>query len=74
MSQIPIRLQYYVTYKVRYLIENFISYDNVTPEYKVFLASIENQKEPNNFEEAVNQSIWCKAMRKELDALEKNNT
>jgi hypothetical protein len=71
VPQTPIRLQDYVTYKVRYPIENFISYDNVTPEYKVFLASIENQKEPNNFEEAVNQLIWCEAMREQLDALEK---
>jgi len=74
VPQTPIRLQDYVTYKVRYPIENFISYKNITPEYKVFLASIENQKEPNNFEEAVNQPIWCEAMKEELDALEKNNT
>jgi hypothetical protein len=57
VPQTPIRLQDYVTYKVRYLIENFISYDNVTPEYKVFLASIKNQKEPNNFGEAIKQPI-----------------
>jgi hypothetical protein len=72
--QTPMRLQNYVTYKVQYPIKFFISYDNVTPEYKVFLASIENQKEPNNFEEMVNQPVWCKTMREELDALEKNNT
>jgi hypothetical protein len=74
VPQTPIRLQNYATYKIRYSIENFISYDNVTPEYKVFLASIENHKELNNFEETVNQPIWCEAMREELDALEKNNT
>jgi uncharacterized membrane protein len=71
VPQTPIRLQDYVTYKVRYPIENFISYENITPEYKVFLASIENQKEHNNFEEAVNQLIWCEAMKEELDALKK---
>jgi hypothetical protein len=71
VSQTPIRLQDYVTYKVRYPIKIFISNDNVTLEYKVFIASIENQKEPNNFKEAVNQPIWCETMREELDALEK---
>jgi hypothetical protein len=72
--QAPIRLQDYVTYKVQYLIDNFISHDNITPEYKLFLTSIENQREPNSFENAINQLIWCKSIKEELDALEKNNT
>jgi hypothetical protein len=35
---------------------------------------IGKQKEPNNFENAKNQSMWCKAMNEELDALEKDET
>jgi hypothetical protein len=38
------------------------------------LTSIENKKEPNNFEEAMSQPVWCKAMQEELNALEKNET
>jgi hypothetical protein len=29
-------------------------------------------KKPNNFEEAIGQPVWCKAMQEELNALEKN--
>jgi hypothetical protein len=38
---------------------------------KVLLTSISNKKEPSNFEKIINQPIWCKAMKEELDALEK---
>jgi hypothetical protein len=63
----------YITYKVRYLIENFISYENITKEYNAYLASIENN-EPKSFGEAISQPVWYKAMKEELDALEKNIT
>jgi hypothetical protein len=42
----------YVTYKVKYSIKNFICYENVTKEYKVYLTSIKHN-EPKNFEEAM---------------------
>jgi Reverse transcriptase (RNA-dependent DNA polymerase) len=74
VPQTSTRLHDFVTYKVQYPIQNFISYDNITPEYKVFLTSIEEQKEPNNYHEAITKPVWCKAMKEELDALEKNET
>jgi Reverse transcriptase (RNA-dependent DNA polymerase) len=38
------------------------------------LTIIEKEKDPNNFEEAITQLVWCDAMREELNALEKNET
>jgi hypothetical protein len=71
ISQPSTRLRDFLSHKVSYPIENFISYENITREYKTYLISIESQKEPNNFEEAIGQPIWCRAMKEELNALEK---
>jgi Reverse transcriptase (RNA-dependent DNA polymerase) len=68
------RLRDFVTYKVCYPIQDFIIYDNVAPQYKALLTSISNQKGPSNFEEVINQPVWCKTMKEELDALERNET
>jgi hypothetical protein len=38
------------------------------------LTLIEKENEPNSFEEALSQPVWCNAMRYELMALEKNET
>jgi hypothetical protein len=73
-SQSSTRLRDFVTYKVTHPIEKFISYENITREYKTYLTSIENKNEPNFFEEAIDQPIWCKAMREELNAVERNET
>jgi Reverse transcriptase (RNA-dependent DNA polymerase) len=73
VSQPPTKMRDYITYKVRYPIENFISYENITKEYKAYLASIKNN-ESKSFGEAISQPVWYKAMREELDALEKNET
>jgi hypothetical protein len=71
ISQQSIRLRDFVTYKVMHPIENFLSYENITKEYKAYLTSIGKEKESNNFEEALSQSVWCNAMREEVNALEK---
>ncbi|KAJ3705609.1 hypothetical protein LUZ61_009314 [Rhynchospora tenuis] len=42
--------------------------------HRTFLSAISQNEEPKNFEEAINQPVWCKAMKEELQALEKNNT
>jgi Reverse transcriptase (RNA-dependent DNA polymerase) len=39
-----------------------------------FIKGISEIKESTNFEEAKNHTIWNKAMKEELEALEKNNT
>jgi Reverse transcriptase (RNA-dependent DNA polymerase) len=57
-----------------YPIQDSISYNNISHQYRVFLSQITNQSEPTTFEEAKTSSVWCKAMKEELQALEKNNT
>jgi hypothetical protein len=37
------RLRDYVTYKVQYPIQNFLSYQNITTEYKTFLTVISKE-------------------------------
>jgi hypothetical protein len=43
---------------------------NITKECKAYFTSIKNN-EPNIFQEAISQPVWHKAMKEELDALEK---
>ena len=68
------RLRDFVTYEVKYPIQNYLSYENVTPQYRTYLTSISKENEPNNYEEAIGQLVWCKAMEEELRTLEKNET
>jgi hypothetical protein len=49
-TQPSTRLRDYVTHKVRYPIENFISYKNISKEHHAFLSSISKMEEPRNFE------------------------
>jgi hypothetical protein len=35
------------------------------------LTSITKENEPNNYQEAIKNQVWCKAMEEELKALEK---
>jgi hypothetical protein len=51
------RLRDYITYKVQYLIQNFLSCQNITPEYKVFLTAISKEIEPNNYQEAITNPV-----------------
>jgi hypothetical protein len=71
ISQPSTRLRDFISHKVSYPIENFISYENITREYTTYLISIGSQKEPNNFEEAISQPVWCRTMKEELNALKK---
>jgi hypothetical protein len=76
-SRIPIpstRLRGYEIYTVQYPIQDFVSYENISPEYHAFLASIHKEEEPNNYQEAITKPVWCNAMKEELRALEKNDT
>jgi Reverse transcriptase (RNA-dependent DNA polymerase) len=70
----PIKLRDYVSQQVMYPIQDFISYNRVSPEYRAYLSNITNQMEPTNFSEANQSPIWRKAMKEELQALEKNDT
>jgi hypothetical protein len=76
-SRIPqpsTRLKDFITYKVQYPINNFISYHNISPHHISFLTSISKEREPYTYHEAIENPTWCKAMKEELEALEKNKT
>lgn len=64
IPQTSTRLRDFITYKVHYPIQNFLSYENITPQYKTYLTSISKEKEPNTYQEAISQLVWCKAMKK----------
>ena len=70
----PVKLRDYVSQQVMYPIQDFISYNTVSPTYRAYLGNITNQMEPTNFSEANQSPTWRKAMNEELQALEKNNT
>jgi Reverse transcriptase (RNA-dependent DNA polymerase) len=70
-----VRLQDFITYHTsQYPIQKFIRYDKLSPNYCTFLAEIDKNTKPNNFEEARKQSQWIKAMNEELEALNRNKT
>jgi hypothetical protein len=73
-TQPSIRLRDYVSHQVMYHIQDYISYNNISHQCRVFLSQITNQSEPTMFEEAKISSVWCKAMKEEFQVLEKNNT
>jgi hypothetical protein len=57
VPQISIMLHNFVTYKVQYPVQNFLSYNNVAPRYKVFLTSISKGNEPTTYQDAVCQLV-----------------
>jgi hypothetical protein len=60
----PVKLRDYVSQQVMYPIQDFISYNRVSPEYRAYLINITNQMEPTNFSEANQSPTWRKAMKK----------
>jgi hypothetical protein len=70
-TQTPIKLRDYVYHKVMYHIQEFISYNKVSPQYQALLSSIDKQIEPMSFDETNKNPIWYKAMEEELKALKK---
>jgi hypothetical protein len=65
------RLKDFITYKIQYPIQTYISYNNILSQHISFLISICKEQEPYTYLEAIKNLIWCKSMREELNALEK---
>lgn len=58
----------------RYPLANFVTYSNFSTAHAQFLAAVTMGIEPTRFSQAITDPNWCDAMRKEIDALEKNGT
>ena len=70
-TDIPARLQDCVGYK--HDIAKFVSYENCSPAFKGFIASLDSTSIPKDWKEAF-QDPWKAAMLEEMEALEKNKT
>ncbi|CAM8883274.1 unnamed protein product [Rhodiola kirilowii] len=57
-----------------HLIENFISYTKCSSQHQHFSMQISELKEPASFNQAHTDPNWMAAMKKEITALEENNT
>ena len=57
-----------------YSIARYMNCDKFSPEHRVFLASISQEREPFTYTEAVKDHRWRKAMKDEIHALQNNET
>lgn len=62
------------TSKVIYPISNYDSLNFLSASHRVFASNISLIYEPKNYKEACLSEHWIKAMKSELDALDKNET
>ncbi|XP_074288906.1 uncharacterized protein LOC141614050 [Silene latifolia] len=60
--------------ETRYPLSHFISYNQFSTKHKCFLAAVTKNHEPSNFRDAMQDPQWKKAMKSEVDALERNKT
>ncbi|KAL5840582.1 hypothetical protein ACOSQ4_013190 [Xanthoceras sorbifolium] len=58
----------------RYPMNNFISYDKLSPGYRAFAMNLSKIQVPNNIQEALGSPRWKEAVMAEVHALEKNKT
>lgn len=70
----PEKSKDYVAHSIRYPVNNFVSYRQLSPRHTAFLTTISNVSKPKNFQEAKSQVVWQKAMDEELTALAENKT
>jgi hypothetical protein len=62
------------TTKTNYPISNYDSLHFLSASHRVFSSNITSTHEPKNYKEACLSEHWIKAMKSELDALDKNRT
>nr|GMC57976.1 Retrovirus-related Pol polyprotein from transposon TNT 1-94 [Ipomoea batatas] len=56
------------------VISKAISYDNLPQRFKTFAINALSAKEPRNYNEAIKEEFWKKAMETEINVLQANNT
>lgn len=57
-----------------YPLLHYICYSKFSSTHKAFLAAINSHDEPTNYTEAVRDERWVEAMKKEINALQDNET
>ncbi|GKD60774.1 ribonuclease H-like domain-containing protein [Tanacetum coccineum] len=65
---------YVVDSKVKYGLERYVGYSDVTTENFCFVTELNKAFEPKNYWEACKYQHWVKAMNKEMNALYRNDT
>lgn len=58
----------------KYPLCNFLAYDQLKKNFRVFTCSVDSQEIPTSIEEALNNPSWCAAVNEEMQALVKNKT
>nr|GEU62915.1 ribonuclease H-like domain-containing protein [Tanacetum cinerariifolium] len=66
--------EFIVESKVKYGLENFVSYVNLSSQNKCFSTELNKSFETKNFHEATKDPHWIEAMNNKMNALYKNDT
>ena len=73
-TDLPIAIRKGVRNCTKHPINKFLSYANLSKEYRNFVASLSNTTIPRNIHEALESNEWKKVVQEEMAALTKNNT
>ena len=71
---LPIALRKGTRACTKYPIAEYISYSNLSENYRAFTTNISNLVVPRNIQEALDELIWKLAVFEEMNALKKNGT
>ncbi|KAA0061289.1 hypothetical protein E5676_scaffold39G00350 [Cucumis melo var. makuwa] len=71
---LPIALRKGTRSCTKHSISNYVSYENLSPQFRAFTASLDSTTIPKNIYIALECPEWKNAIMEEMKALEKNNT
>ncbi|GKA88294.1 putative reverse transcriptase domain-containing protein [Tanacetum coccineum] len=74
-TSLPSRLKdYELQGKVKYGLDRYMNYDNLSTENYSFVTNLNKTIKPKTYREASTDERWVEAMNKEMEALNRNNT
>ncbi|KAH9716025.1 protein kinase domain-containing protein [Citrus sinensis] len=71
---LPIALRKGIRSCTQHPLSNFVSYKNLSSSYHTFVSQLSSVDIPKSIQEALKVPEWKKAVREEMEALEKNRT
>ncbi|KAL9420128.1 hypothetical protein AB3S75_037830 [Citrus x aurantiifolia] len=71
---LPIALRKGIKSCTQHPLSNFVSYKNLSSSYHTFVSQLSSVDIPKSIQEALKVPEWKKAVREEMEALEKNRT